>query len=59
MRSNSVREGWEYLDEAVDKKTGAILLMSHIGNWELAAQTSQQKRPADYALPGSQTQRAD
>ncbi|HUN54294.1 MAG TPA: lysophospholipid acyltransferase family protein [Smithella sp.] len=34
-----VREGWEYLEEAVQKKTGAILLMSHIGNWELAAQT--------------------
>jgi lauroyl/myristoyl acyltransferase len=34
-----IREGWEYLEEAVQKKTGAILLMSHIGNWELAAQT--------------------
>lgn len=32
------REGWEYLDEAVAGKTGAIVLMSHIGNWELAAQ---------------------
>lgn len=32
------REGWEYLDEAVSGKTGAIVLMSHIGNWELAAQ---------------------
>jgi lauroyl/myristoyl acyltransferase len=31
-------EGWEYLDEAVRKKTGAIIVMSHIGNWELAAQ---------------------
>jgi lauroyl/myristoyl acyltransferase len=31
------REGWEYLDEAVEKKTGAIVVMSHIGNWELAA----------------------
>ena len=34
-----VKEGWEYLEEAGQKKTGAILLMSHIGNWELAAQT--------------------
>lgn len=34
-----VREGWEYLEEAVRKKTGAVLLMSHIGNWELAART--------------------
>lgn len=32
------REGWEYLEEAVAKKTGAIVVMSHIGNWELAAQ---------------------
>jgi lauroyl/myristoyl acyltransferase len=38
-----VKEGWEYLDEAVQKKTGAILLMSHIGNWELAAQTLNRK----------------
>jgi lauroyl/myristoyl acyltransferase len=38
-----VREGWEYLEEAVQKKTGAILLMSHIGNWELAAQTLHKK----------------
>ena len=27
------REGWEHLDEAVAKKTGAIVVMSHIGNW--------------------------
>ena len=32
------KDGWEYLDEAVGKKTGAIIVMSHIGNWELAAQ---------------------
>jgi lauroyl/myristoyl acyltransferase len=31
-------EGWEYLDEAVANKTGAIVVMSHIGNWELVAQ---------------------
>jgi lauroyl/myristoyl acyltransferase len=37
------REGWEYLEEAVQQKTGAILLMSHIGNWELAAQTLNKK----------------
>jgi len=37
------KEGWEYLEEAVQKKTGAILLMSHIGNWELAAQTLNSK----------------
>ncbi len=33
-----IQEGWEHLDEAVRNKTGAIVLMSHIGNWELAAQ---------------------
>jgi lauroyl/myristoyl acyltransferase len=38
-----VKEGWEYLEEAVQKKTGAVLLMSHIGNWELAAQTLNRK----------------
>lgn len=38
-----IREGWEYLEEAVAKKTGTILLMSHVGNWELAAQTLNKK----------------
>lgn len=38
-----IREGWEHLYKAVDDKTGAILLMSHIGNWELAAQTLNKK----------------
>ena len=38
-----VKEGWEYLDEAVEKKTGAIVIMSHIGNWELAAQMLHRK----------------
>jgi lauroyl/myristoyl acyltransferase len=33
-----IREGWEHLEHAVAKKTGAIIVMSHIGNWELAAQ---------------------
>jgi lauroyl/myristoyl acyltransferase len=37
------REGWEHLDEAVEKKTGAIIVMSHIGNWELAAQMLNRK----------------
>jgi lauroyl/myristoyl acyltransferase len=33
-----IREGWEHLEQAVANKTGAIIVMSHIGNWELAAQ---------------------
>lgn len=32
-----VTEGWEHLRAALEKKTGAILLMSHLGNWEAAA----------------------
>ena len=30
-------EGWEYLVETVQRKEGGIILMSHIGNWEMAA----------------------
>ena len=32
-------EGWEYLEDAVNRKTGGIILMSHVGNWEIAAHT--------------------
>jgi lauroyl/myristoyl acyltransferase len=35
--------GWEHLEEAVKKKTGAIIVMSHVGNWELAAQLMNRK----------------
>lgn len=37
------REGWEHLYEAVSRKTGAIVIMSHLGNWELAAQKLKEK----------------
>ena len=37
------RKGWEYLEEAVKSKTGAGVVMSHIGNWELAAQKLNEK----------------
>jgi predicted LPLAT superfamily acyltransferase len=30
-------EGWEYIEEVVKKKTGGLILMSHLGNWEVAA----------------------
>lgn len=36
-------EGWEKL-EAVVKEKGAILLMSHLGNWEVAAQLLQNRQ---------------
>jgi predicted LPLAT superfamily acyltransferase len=30
-------EGWEHIENAVKKKTGGVLVMSHMGNWEVAA----------------------
>jgi predicted LPLAT superfamily acyltransferase len=30
-------KGWEFLDDALNRKVGGIILMSHVGNWELAA----------------------
>lgn len=29
--------GWEHLNEVLDNNLGGIILMSHIGNWEIAA----------------------
>jgi len=37
------KDGWQYLDEAVKKKTGAVVVMSHVGNWELAAHMLKRK----------------
>jgi predicted LPLAT superfamily acyltransferase len=31
------REGWEHLHQALKNGTGGILLMSHMGSWEIAA----------------------
>jgi len=36
-------EGWEHLEHALAQKTGGILLMSHVGNWELAAHLLKKK----------------
>ncbi len=38
-------EGWEHIEEALQKSTGAIILMSHMGTWEMAAGLIRQKRP--------------
>jgi lauroyl/myristoyl acyltransferase len=37
------KEGWQYLGEAAEKKTGAVVVMSHVGNWELAARMLKRK----------------
>jgi predicted LPLAT superfamily acyltransferase len=37
--------GLEYLTSAIKEKTGAILLMSHMGNWELAAHLLKRSLP--------------
>jgi len=33
------------LDNAIDGKTGGVVLMSHVGNWEMAAHILKKKRP--------------
>lgn len=37
-------EGWEHIENALDRKTGGIILMSHLGNWEIAAHLMKRKR---------------
>lgn len=39
-------DGLSYLQEALDKKQGAILLMSHMGNWEVAAHLLKKSLPS-------------
>ena len=36
-------EGWEYLEEAINSGTGGIILMSHVGNWEVASRILQER----------------
>jgi predicted LPLAT superfamily acyltransferase len=38
-------EGMEYLEQTLQKKYGAILLMSHVGNWEVAAHLLKRNLP--------------
>lgn len=35
--------GWQYIEKAAENRTGGILLMSHIGNWEAAARLLKKK----------------
>jgi len=42
QKTTFTSDGWEKL-EAVVREKGAILLMSHLGNWEIAAQLLQQQ----------------
>ncbi len=37
--------GWEHLTAAHDRKTGGVILMSHLGNWEVAAHLLHRRRP--------------
>ena len=36
--------GWYNLEEAIERKTGGVVLMSHLGNWEVAAHMLKKKR---------------
>jgi len=36
-------DGWEHLEAAIAQKTGGIILMSHLGNWEVAAHLMKMK----------------
>ena len=38
-------EGWDRIELAADQGTGGVLLMSHQGNWEVAAALMMQRRP--------------
>ncbi|MGE0083826.1 MAG: lauroyl acyltransferase [Desulfococcaceae bacterium] len=36
-------EGWQYLEDSLQKGSGGIILMSHMGNWEMAAHLLRQE----------------
>ncbi len=41
--------GWDHLEQALNCQTGGIILMSHLGNWEIAAHLLKQQK-ADLPL---------
>jgi predicted LPLAT superfamily acyltransferase len=43
-RITCTHSGWENLETAIDRNTGGIILMSHLGNWEIAAHLMQRRR---------------
>lgn len=56
-------QGWEYLEQALEAKAGGVILMSHVGNWEMAAHLWTMNQ-ADFPLmlymgakPGEQIER--
>ncbi len=42
-------QGWNHLEQALNCQTGGIILMSHLGNWEIAAHLLKQQK-ADLPL---------
>jgi predicted exporter/predicted LPLAT superfamily acyltransferase len=42
---HTTSDGWQYFEEALATGTGGIVLMSHMGTWEMAAGLIRQKRP--------------
>jgi predicted LPLAT superfamily acyltransferase len=37
-------EGWEHIERTLQKKRGGILMMSHMGNWEIASHLLKRKQ---------------
>ncbi len=37
--------GWKHIETAAREKTGGVILMSHMGNWEMAAHIMKKKNP--------------
>jgi len=37
-------DGWEHLEQAAEAKTGGVIVMSHVGNWEVAARLFRRRK---------------